>query len=325
MIVVVPPRSNPESKMMRRVLIFVGAVALAALIGYGTLSSGGSSARSSGFADRRPAKEVDRAHRQRVQKAAQRDARTRLGALRLPPGATQIEKAPRGSGGELNAPFIEPQTPNLIDRSAFWRVAESPAEVLAWIKRHPPGGSKLKLESSSSDRGVATSWSIGFEWPPIEGIADQRTLLVTAVATTTGETTLRADAQSVWIVPRPLSERIPVAARFLELSVGRAGAPGRELSIANAGRVERIATSIDELPIVQPGVSSCPAEFSHPAIVRLAFRAGPGGAVLAEAKQKAPAGTCNPMRLEVRGKQEPPLADSWRVMRSLQGLLERAR
>jgi hypothetical protein len=234
-------------------------------------------------------------------------------------------KAPKEKGGELRAPFIEPETPNLIDRSAFWRVPGDPVEVLAWIKEHPPHGSRLKIESSSSDRGVTTSWSLGFEWPSVEGIADERTLLVTAVSTAANETTLRVDAQSVWIVPRPSSERIPVASRLLELSVGRAGAPHRELATAHADVVKRIVASINDLPVVQPGVTSCPAEFSHPVVVHLAFRAAPGGRMLAEAEQKMPAGTCSPMRLEIRGKQKPSLAESWRVVRKLRVLLERAR
>jgi hypothetical protein len=310
--------------MTRRVLIFIGAVAFVAFASFGPSGDGGS-AESPGSTERGPAKGTDHAHRLRVRRAAMHDARVRLGALRLPPGATRVEKARRGSGGELRAPFIRPETPNLIDRSAFLRVAGSPSEVLAWVKGHPPGSSKLKVESSSSNRGVTTSWSVGFEWPPIEGVARERTLLLTAVATTAGETTLRADAQSVWILPRPSSERIPVAAHLLELSVGRAGAPGRELSIGNVGVVKRIAASINELPIVQPGVTSCPAEFSHPIAVRLAFRATPGSPILAEAEQEVPAGTCNSMRLHVRGRQEPPLADGRRVTRRLRGLLERTR
>jgi hypothetical protein len=245
--------------------------------------------------------------------------------LRLPPGATRIGKAPQGSGGELQAPFIEPETPNLIDRSAFWGVPGDPSEVLLWIRRHPPRGSRLKVESSSSDHGATTSWSIGFEWPPIEGIANERALLVTAVATGTHETALRIDAQSVWIVPRPSSERVPAASRFLELRVGRAGSPGREISIADARAVARIAASIDKLPIAQPGVTSCPAEFLHPVTVRLVFRAGRGAPALAEAEQEMPPGTCDPMRLAVRGKHEPPLSDGWRVMRRLRVLLRKAR
>ncbi|HSS41650.1 MAG TPA: hypothetical protein VLK37_03770 [Solirubrobacterales bacterium] len=220
---------------------------------------------------------------------------------------------------------MEPATPNLIDRSALWSVPGDPSEVLTWIREHPPGGSILKVESSLLDRGVTTSWSIGFEWPLLKGIASERVLLMTAVATATHETTLRVDAQAVWILPRPSSERVPAAARFLELSVGRSGSPRRELSLANARAVRRIALSINKLPLAQPGETSCPAEFLHPVVVRLAFRAARGAPVLAEAKQEVPAGTCDPMRLSIRGKHEPPLSDGQRVMRRLRGLLKKAR
>ena len=310
---------------MRQILIFVAAAAVAVVMSSAVLGSGDSSAGSPGFADRRPPRAADRAHRLRVRKAAVRDVRARLEALRLPPSATRLEKAPRGGDGELRGPFIEPQTPNLLDRSALWSVPGKPREALALIRAHPPRGSSLKIESSSRDRGVTTSWSIGFEWPPIEGIAGERVLLVTAVATATGETALRLDAQSVWIVPRPASEQVPAASRFLELSVGRPGSQARELSIVDAHTVRRIAASINELPIVQPGVTSCPAEFLHPVIVRLTFRAARGARALAEAEQKMPAGTCSPMRLSIRGTREPPLSDGWRVMRRLRPLLRKAR
>jgi hypothetical protein len=225
----------------------------------------------------------------------------------------------------LKAPFIAPGTPNLIDDSAFWSVPGDPTEVLAWLKVHPPRSSKLKIESSSSDRGVTTSWSLGFEFPSIVDVVNQRTLLVTAVATAANETTLRVDAQSVWIEPRPSWERIPVASQLVELSVGRAGAPRRELSIVDAEAVRRIAATINDLPVVQPGVASCPAGLPRPALVRLVFRAARGASALAEVEQQLPAGTCDPMRLDVHGERGLPLAESWRVMRQLRPLLERAR
>jgi len=225
----------------------------------------------------------------------------------------------------LKAPFIAPETPNLIDDSAFWSVPGHPTEVLAWLKVHPPRSSKLKIESSSSDRGVTTSWSLGFQFPSIVDVADQRTLLVTAVATAANETTLRVDAQSVWIEPRHSWERIPVASQFVELSVGRAGAPRRELSIVDAEAVRRIAAAINDLPVVQPGVTSCPAGSPRPALVRLVFRAARGAPALAEVEQQMPAGTCDPLRLDVHGERGLPLTESWRVTRQLRPLLERAR
>ncbi len=310
---------------MRRISILIGVAAFVAFMGIALRDDRGSSAGSSGYPDLRQAKGTDRAHRLRVRGAAERDTRARLEALRLPPGATRVAKAPQGRSGELKAPFIAPETPNLIDDSAFWSVPGDPTEVLAWLKVHPSRSSKLKIESSSSDRDVTTSWSLGFDLPSIAGIADERALLVTAVTTAANETALRVDAQSVWIEPRPSSERIPVASQLLELSVGRAGAPPRELSIVDAKAVRRIAAAINDLPVVQPGVTSCPARSLRPVIVRLVFRAARGASALAEVEQRMPAGTCDPMRLDVHGERGLPLAESWRVMRSLRPLLGRAR
>jgi hypothetical protein len=317
-------RRGSIGESMRQIAIFIGVAAVVGVMSSGLLGSGDPSAGSPGFVDRPPARGTDRAHRVEVQEAARLDVRARLEALRLPPSATRIEKAPRGKGSELLAPFIEPETPNLIDRPAFWVGPGDPNEVLAWIGRHPPRGSTLKVESSSGDHLVTTSWSIGFEWPPIDGLVSERALLVTAVATATHETTLRVDAQGVWIVPRPLSERVPAAPGLLEVSVGRAGSPGRRLSIDNARLVRRIVASINRLPIAQPGVTSCPLESLHPVIVSLVFRAARRAPALAEAKQEMPVGTCDPMQLSIGGQHEPPLTDSRRVMRQLRALIRKA-
>lgn len=245
--------------------------------------------------------------------------------MRLPPGARRVSAAPSGSGDALQLPLFEPATPNLIDLHAWWTVPGSPLEALAWIKKHPPSGSKLKIESSSEDHGVTTSWDIGFEWPPIKEVANERALLVTATAGPGNETALRVDAQAVWVEPRPSSERVPASSRFLDFSVGRPGKSQRRLSVANPGFVKRIAVLINNLPVAQPGAISCPAEPSRPVTVRLVFRIAPDGPALAEAEHQLPAGTCHAMRLKIRGDHEPPLGEGWRAMKRLRGLFRKAR
>jgi len=310
---------------MRRALIGFGAIAVVALVLFASLRDDGSSASSQRFSSPTVSNATDRNHRTRARRAAVRDAQRRLEGLRLPPGARRVSTAPSGSGDAPQSPAFEPATPNLIDLHAWWTVPGSPLEALAWIKKHPPSGSRLKFESSFEDHGVTTSWDIGFEWPPIKGVADERALLVTATAGAGNETALRVDAQAVWIVPRSSSERIPAASRFLDLSVGRLGESQRRLSVADPSFVKRIVASINDLPVFQPGEFSCPLYPSRPVTVRLVFRVAPGGPALAEAEQQLPAGVCHAMRLKIRGDHEPPLEEGWRVMKRLRGLFRKAR
>lgn len=312
---------------MRRALIGFGAMAFVALVLLASLHDDGSSASPQRFSSPTGvvSKATDRNHRTSARRAAVRDAQRRLEGLRLPSGAKRVSTAPSGSGDVLQAPAFEPATPNLIDLHAWWTIPGDPQEVLAWIREHPPSGSKLKFESSFEDHGVTTSWDIGFEWPPIDEVADERALLVTATAGPGSGTALRADAQAAWIVPRPSSERVPAASRFLDLSVGRPGEPQRRLSVANPGFVKRIAALVNDLPVAQPGALSCPAQSSRPVTVRLVFRVALGGSALAEAEQQLPAGACHAMRLKIRRDHEPLLEEGWRVMKRLRGLLQKAR
>ncbi len=250
---------------MWRALMGSGAIAVVALILLTSLRDEGSSASSQRFSSSTGlvSNATDRNHRTKARRAAVRDAQRRLAGLRLPPGARRVSGAPGGSGDALQSPSFEPATPNLIDLHAWWTVPGNPLETLAWIKKHPPSGSKLKIESSFEDHGVTTSWDIGFEWPPIKGIAGERMLLVTATTGAENETALRVDAQAVWIVPRPSLEHVPAASRFLDLSMGRPGEPQRTLSAADPSFVKKIVAVINDLPVAQPGAFSCPEEESR--------------------------------------------------------------
>jgi hypothetical protein len=310
---------------MRRALIGLGALAVVGLILLTSLRDDGSSASSQvSRATAAVSKAADSDLKVKARQAAVRDAQRRLAALRLPPGAKRVSVVPKGSGDSLRSPAFEPATPNLIDLHTWWTVPGDPSEVLAWVKEHRPNGSILKIESSSEDHGVTTSWDIGFEWAPISGIADERMLIVTATTGAENETALRVDAQAVWIVPRPSSEQVSAASRILDLSVGRPGKPQRRISVADAGFVKKIVQVINDLPVAQPGAISCPAQESRPVSGRLVFRAASGGPALAEAEQQLPAGACHAMGLEIRGHPEPPLGEGSRVMKRLRGLIRRA-
>jgi hypothetical protein len=254
--------------------------------------------------------------------AAETDARNLLARLVLPPGSSYSATQPPGSSPHLSQPFQVPGTPKLIDRPAWWSVPGSPQAVLESIKQQPPRGSHLFGESSDIQLGVGElSHSLQFSWPSVTGVLSSRSLLLTLVAESGGRTGLRADAQVVWVVPRPASERIPAGARVLEIDYSKGEKPPREFTVLNRRAVHRIAALIDGLPIVQPtDPHSCPAMQANPRTVTLTFRAAPAGRSLAEAAQAEPPGSCAAMSLEIHGKRRPALTGAETVLRAVSEL-----
>jgi hypothetical protein len=254
--------------------------------------------------------------------AAERDARNLLARLVLPPGSSYSATQPQGSSQHLSQPFQVPGTPKLIDRPAWWSVPGSPQAVVESIKHQPPKGSHLFGESSDIQLGVGeVSHSIEFRWPSVTGVLSSRSLLLTVVGESGGRTGLRADAQIVWVVPRPASERIPARARVLEVDYRKGGKPPLEFTVLNRRAVLRIAALIDGLPIVQPtDPHSCTAMQANPRTVTLTFRAAPAGRALAEATQAEPPGACAAMSLEIHGKVRPALTGGETVLRAVSEL-----
>ena len=111
------------------------------------------------------------------------------------------------------------------------------------------------------------------------------------------------------MLPRSSRERVPAGTRVIDVTSAR---PGRSLSLAvsNPSAVRRIIGLIDALPIVQPGVWSCPLLPAGAPVVKLTFRARADASPLARASQTDygfDAGACAPMSFSVRGRVMKPL------------------
>src|SRR5579863_7100487 len=136
--------------------------------------------------------------------AARRDAARLLASLRLPGGVTRLADEPAfakpliggGSGsGRFNA-----------GDTAWWSTAESPQEIIDYVKAHRPAGSSSMGTGSSSDgRTGTTSLEVMFNWPDT-GPVYNRTLTVSVVTSANGASAIAAQSKSSWIVPRASSE-----------------------------------------------------------------------------------------------------------------------
>ena len=251
------------------------------------------------------------------QAAAQSDASSLLGKLSLPSDATQSSTEPVGDGGALARPAVYQVTSDLVDDSAWWVASESPAEILSYVEANPPSGSKLgESGGGSSPNGTPLSFDV-FGWPPVAGVLSSRWLVITAVALSDGQTGVRADAEDVWIAPRPASEQVPSGVRLVTVTVRQFDGPlSLPLIVGSEAKVTRIIDLADTLPAAQPGVEACPADFGP--IVQLAFLSAPGTQPLASLS--ADSSGCGSVGFSIAGVSQPALADGGSVIDELNTL-----
>jgi hypothetical protein len=82
------------------------------------------------------------------------------------------------------------------------------------------------------------------------------------------------------------------------------------LTVASRSTVRRIARLLDSMPIVQPGVTSCPGLLAGAPVVTFELLAAAGEPALARASLTDygyDSGPCNPISFSVRGRALAPL------------------
>jgi hypothetical protein len=239
---------------------------------------------------------------------AHADAESLLQTLSLPAGTTPSSTEPAGDRGWLAHPGLDaPASPNVVDVHAWWIVPGSRAEVLAYLTAYPPTGSTLGPSATAAADGVTTYESQTFAWPAVADVLTTRRLVVTVTQLPNGSIGLRADAQVIWVTPRPASEAIPRGARLLRVSVLSEIKvklpPQRPFKVVSAKRIEGLVALLNALPGGQPGITNCPLDFGIS--VRLAFYARAAAKPSAVARID-PYG-CGGVRLTIGGAPQPPL------------------
>ncbi len=238
------------------------------------------------------------------QAAASADAVQLLSKLVLPAGDRRSATEPEGGGLPLSQPAEAPATPNLVDLHQWWLVPGSPASVLDFVATHRPAGSRLVFagHGGGSPQGLSFS-QVGYGWPPVRMVLSARSLGITAVPLSGGVTGVRVDAQDVWIVPRPPSSEIPSSLTGLWVTVTRLGRRIQgPLRFSSAVKVRRAIALLNQLPLFQPGVISCPADFSN--LIHLAF----SGRANQRATAVVDASGCLQVGLTIDGRRQPTLA-----------------
>ncbi len=250
--------------------------------------------------------------------AARQDARALLGEAVVPGGAIRRSHEPSGDRGVLDRPAQVPALADLVDLHRWWRVPSSLASVYRFVKSHTPSGGRLDGWGRRYPRPDAAF--VDFEWPPVSGVIQSRDLNIELVRLGAHTTGVRVDAQVVWIVPRPWSERIPGDVREIDVTRERLGRFPRVTVRATAQAVVReLIAAFNRLPIVQPGaVESCPFGIGQPTVI-FAFRLKRAGPAVARATYS---GACGSVDISIDGRRRTPLADAQPLLLLTERLLD---
>jgi hypothetical protein len=250
-------------------------------------------------------------------RAARADARSLLGLLRLPGGATRSAGEPVGDSGALARTGGLYDLPTEVDVRAFWTVAASPQSVLAFVKASPPDGFKLFVTGSGNSSAV-TYYDEAFQSSPITNVVAIRELWVEAAVLADGRTGVRADAEELAITPRGTLERIPARSARLLVTTDAAAGGGEQTvlaSVTSQAKIRRAVTLLDGLPLVPVPIGfGCPA--NQPQRVALAFYSPDDTRLALASFVPWPVTTnvhqCNTVSLTINGRlEQPSLLAQW--------------
>lgn len=307
-------RPNDMANTGRLAIFGTTAVLAGVLAGCGTARAGQQPAPATRVMAAAPGP----AHGTPQQRAAG-DAAHILAAFVPPPHAVRTGRLPVSW---LAQPPSEPFSPDLVIRSAWWRVAGQPTPVLAWLEAHRPAGfsdggtGTLGVSPPGSARSAgatpppvsARTWYVQFTLPDVPGVLVDRVLSVAVAADGPGQTAIRVDAEVVWVQAKPAAELIPASARVVTITPVAgdkpAAAADHQVTVADRALVARIAAAIDALP-VYPRYGWIECGPGPGAGMLLTFRATAGGPALAmvTAYQEL----CPLVHVTVRGEKMPVL------------------
>lgn len=133
--------------------------------------------------------------------AAQAEAARLLTLAPVPAGAVRLARPP----SLLAEPALgQPEgVSSLVDQTMTWQVGLPFPAARAWLSAHPPRGLPQESSGQASDRNGVTMAGYGYRGPA--GPAWQSASLVIGIAPAgPGSSVFRADAEIVWLDPRPV-------------------------------------------------------------------------------------------------------------------------
>ncbi len=281
---------------MKRLLVALGVFAL-------VLTACGAGAPSAARTPKTSAHKTEDVHAlaKARKRAAQRKAKKLLREFALPAGAGPLRPRSVPDGLLAHSGLSTPGSGKLAARHGFWQVPRPLSSVVAWVKRHPPSG--LKLRSRARLPGTHPGAVLQFSF-------HKRRVAVTLVRLP-GRTAVRVDAGAVWTYPRSSQEALPAGVTTIDIRSERA-----TTHVTDSQKVAQIVDWFDALPVVQPGAHVICPLVAVALPVTFDFRSS-GGALLARATAPAigPSTQCAPVQFSIGGEKQTPLIGGTFVLR----------
>jgi hypothetical protein len=195
---------------------------------------------------------------------ARRVAERIVGSLPLPPGAVPVKSDPTrprqlGRTSELQGLGL----PHVISAHRFWRVKQSPQQMLNWFDSHAPRGgggsgsagwlgSEAESAGGPTGRGVT---SAGAEVGLGSAAGFGREIGILVVGLPRGGSAVRVDGMAAWPAPPPTAVKIPLAVDRLSVRpVSHASQPPVPDTIGVPTPVVRdVVALLNRLPRIAPG------------------------------------------------------------------------
>lgn len=182
-----------------------------------------------------------------------------LAAFQAPPGAARKTRQPDPLPAGLTRPPMKSAAVSQVAAVGWYETSQSPQEVLAWVKAHPPTGSSL------------TGWSGGpggFSTETFAFPGRLNWLIVTPQSAADGRTIIRLDASDVWTPSRPPNTMLGYTATSVSVVTTSRANPQFPLppdetathTSTDPAVVHKVVDLLNALQPPVPGVKHCTAD-----------------------------------------------------------------
>jgi hypothetical protein len=209
-----------------------------------------------------------------VHARAEAELTTLLASVRVPSGAVQLTSAPVTY---LEQPAASEAAPNLLTRTSWWRIDMPFANALAWIQAHPPGGLQSGTGGQAGGPGVPVNRFLGFSVPSTTAY-DGAAVNVELVAISSTETGVRADAELIWLPPKPSQEYVPAGTAVTLVAYTNFGSSDAKALHTKALDSADAAVVINDINALLPsdgGSRGCGIDFGYRVQVEVAVAGTP--------------------------------------------------
>lgn len=217
-------------------------------------------------------------------------ARHLLTLATVPDGATKLSAWISSDGPALLHASAEMDDPDQVDLTEFFLVPNA-SSAQRWLDAQQPRGGHVSGSGSSSGPGSDNVTFRSFSFPAAN-TTQTSSLQYSMLVTPKGELGLRVDAEVTWLPRKSPMAIVPSGAAKVVVVVNRGlnvkGHTITDVTSTSTSTIRAFLAKVNELPVANPGVMFCPADFNASVTLRFFYK----GATLPYAVVDASSGGC---------------------------------